>query len=850
MLSLEQLRDAIHALFKARACTCSAAGQSYCNHGSQCPCCLAGTCCCSGCYYIVATFADSVIICNGSTRLFRHSVAVDKANVVTLGEPEPVEVVYQKLLEGLTAGDAHAVFGGGRILGPLVDEKQTEGEKVDKVGSRWAAVAIQAGVSSNRNYYSDDVLRAAAPLYEGAKVFINHEMNQNVMRSPNDIVGRFRNAKYGLIEGKDGTRVGAVMGELVITVKAQRERMLEAWEAGEGDLYGLSHTAHTEADYVKLADGAAFGIKKIKAVESLDIVSFPSAGGRLLRLVAGLSSPVPVTEEGLVNFEQKLKKVQESRFAGALSATPSETEVNALLRALEAEVSVPAAPAVAAAPAPATTTPAPVAPAPTTTVVEARLSDSDRRTLDFVAQQQRTLIVEGALAGVNLPAPLREELREGLIGQADLTPETAKAAVEKKIAVAARVIESIRGIGFGQGVVIEGGSDASEKVINLLDDLFMTDAKPEVLKAYEGIAGRKAGRPDTHSYREAYTRITGDQSPWGRPKTREGLIPLSRYDSVMAKRTVEGRRVVEGLLQTTTWAEILGDSMGRRMLAEYRGSSDSQAWRALASVESPNDFKDQKLIRWGGYGDLPAVAQAGTYQDATTPGDEQATYAVTKRGYVESVTWEALVNDDLGQIRAIPVRMGRAAARTLYKFVTMTNLASNPTLGYDSVALFHAASHGNLTTDQLSAAAAIAGMNAMMLQTDMSGNETLSLTASWLMVPVALREMGRRLTGLDRYPLDARDATEANTVRDLGLNTLIVNPYMTDTDQWIIGADKGDCPLQVIGFLFGQEEPTLVIADLQNAGDLFAADTYKYKLRHVYSGAAVDHRGVYAGIPA
>lgn len=797
--------------------------------------------CCS----IVATFTDSVIVACGPTKLVKHAVTQDLFGNVTLGEAEPVEIVYQKLTEGLIGADK-PVFGGGRIIGPIVDPAETvaEGESAAKAGSLWAAVAIQAGISANRNYYSDDVLRSAAALYEGAKVFSNHELRPDVMRDPRDLVGRFREAKYALIEGADGKTVGAVVGKLRITDKAYRERMLEAWDAGEPDLFGLSHTAQSEGEYVRLSDGPAMGVTKIRAVESLDIVAFPAAGGRVLRLVAGMTSPVHVTEEGLMEFAAKLKKIQESRLKGALSANPNEAEVNALLRVLEADVPAPVPPVPPApAPAPAVPPPAP-APAPAVTLTEA-----DRRLLDGFARMQRGALIDAGLQGVNLPEPMRVELRESLIERQDLTAEAVSAAVQKKVDVAARVIESARGIGFGQGVVIEGGLDSGEKALHLLDDLLMTDANPAVLAEYEKISGRKAQKPDTFSIKEGYVRITGDRKPYTGITTREGLIPMSRYEGIMRKRVVEGRRIVEGLVQSTTWAEIMGDSIARRMLAEYRGSSDSQDWRLLASVESPNDFRTRRHVRWGGYGDLPAVNQAGTYQPATTPGDEEATYAATKRGYIESVTWEAIVNDDLGQIRQIPIRMGRAAARTLYKFVTLTNLASNPVMTYDAKALFHV-DHGNLVTDQLSATSAIAAMNAMMLQTDMSTNEVLGIVARWLMVPVALREMGRRLTGLDRFPKTERDATESNTVRDLGLNTLIVNPYMTDTDQWVIGADKGDCPIQVIGFLFGQEEPTIVIADQQNVGDTFLADQYNYKIRHVYGGAGVDHRGVSAGIPA
>jgi hypothetical protein len=808
----------------------------------------------------VATFDDHVIVSHGATRLFKFPLSQDLFGTVTMGDPVPVELIYKELKEGM----------GGRIIGPLPvanADKLSEAERKEKVGTEWAVVVIESGVSANRNFYPEDVLRAATPLYEGAKVFWGHtRRGANGEPDPRDTAGVIRKPQFSIIEGKNGgAPTGAIVATLRATDRKAREMLMEAYEAGQPDLVGLSHTADAEGEYQNHTDGQpVMRVKKINAIESVDLVSFPSAGGRVLRLVAGMSSPVVVTEEGLVNFAQKLKKIQESRFAGMLSATPSEAEVDALLRVLEAEDKAKTAPAPAA-PAP---TPAPVAappavppavvaapaPTPDSGTVRESLSDADRSLLQQWQRSQRTVIVEAALTGVNLPAPLLAELRESLASTDGLTAEAARAAVAKKVEVAAALVESFRGIGSGAGMSFGAATvsaDEAQKVVDLLDDLMMTDASEGALKAYEAIAGRKAARPDTHSIKEAYVRLTGDQRVYGRDntRTREGLVNMSRYDGIMSKRLVEGRRLVEGTLQTTTWAEVFGDSIARRMLAEYRSDPGMMAWKIIASVVPLNDFRTQRRIRWGGYGDLPTVLQADPYTEATTPGDEEATYAAVKRGYVEGMTWEALVNDDLNQIRSIPVKMGRAAARTLFKFVTVTNLASNPNMTYDATALF-AVGHSNLITTALSATNLETARQKLADQTDMSTNEKLNLYPSWLMVPTALEALGWRLINSPVAPIANQNATEPSFIRSLGLNTLIVNPYLTDANDWFVGADKSSCALMEIGFLFGQEEPTIVIADMQNVGSFFTSDVQKLKIRHVYGGAPVDHRAAVGGIVA
>jgi hypothetical protein len=813
MLSLEQLRDAIRAALEAKL------GPAW-NEGVDHWC-------------IKATFADGVII-DQAGKLSRLAIAVDLFDEVQLGEPEPVEMVYRKLEAALVEG-----YGGGRILGPLTApgfEKLTEAEKTAQAGSLWAAVAIQAGTSKNRNHYPESVLRTAAPLYEGAKVFLNHELREDVMRDPRDLAGRFREAKFALIEGEHGP-VGAVIGTLKITDKKQRERMLEAEAAGEIDLYGLSHTAQTEAEYQKLADGPALVVNRIRAVESLDIVSFPSAGGRMLRLVAGMSSPVPVTEEGLMKFADKLKKLQEGAadLYKLLSAQPTEAEVDALLKVMEAKAATPPPAAVVTPPA------AVVAPA---------LSDADRSLLAEVRSGQRASMVEAALRGVNLPEAMAEELRKELIAREGLTTETAKAAVEAKVAVATRVLEGSRGIGFGAGITIEGGQDGAEKALNRLDDIMMSDASSEALKVYESIAGRKATRPDSYSIRGAYVDITGDRRPFGQSTSREGLVNMERYRPILAKRTIEGRRVMEAsALLLTTWTEVFGDSVARRMISEYRSDVGMDNWRKIASVVPLNDFRTQHRIRVGGFGDLSTVTIDADYTVLAAPGDEEVTYAAAKRGNFFDLAWETLVNDDLGQVRSIPVRMGKSAARTLFKFVTSTLCAANPTVDYDSVALFVAA-HSNIITSALSPSQISVARQKMAAQTDMSTSEKLNLFPSWLMVPVELEEIGWRIVNVPVANVAGQNATEPSYQRSLGLNQLIVNPYLTDTNNWFVGADKGSCPFIEIGFLFGQEEPTIVVGDQQAVDPYFIADRIRYKIRHVYGGDVVDHRGVVGGIVA
>ena len=78
------------------------------------------------------------------------------------------------------------------------------------------------------------------------------------------------------------------------------------------------------------------------------------------------------------------------------------------------------------------------------------------------------------------------------------------------------------------------------------------------------------------------------------------------------------------------------------MVKEYGASAYNKDWKKIASVVPRFDFRTNHITRMGGYGDLPIVAEGAAYTATTSPTDEEATYAMVKRGYTEDITWEML----------------------------------------------------------------------------------------------------------------------------------------------------------------------------------------------------------------
>jgi hypothetical protein len=341
--------------------------------------------------------------------------------------------------------------------------------------------------------------------------------------------------------------------------------------------------------------------------------------------------------------------------------------------------------------------------------------------------------------------------------------------------------------------------------------------------------------PRFRSFREAYLTITGDTHFTGQLKEAKDL-----------------HRFTEALT-TSSWAEILGDSITRRMIVEYK-RPEMNDWRKIIPpgyITSVPDFRTNKRMRMGGYGTLPSVAESGTYTELTSPTDEEASYSVSKYGGLETITMEMIADDDMGAILRIPVNLGRTASITLYRFV-LDFIKVNAAVTYDSKALFHA-DHANLGAAALSATSLLAAKIAMADQTAYGAStDILGLVPRWLLVPNELQDIAFRLTtsgmSIGSAESSARYTdTEPNIHSTYGLKVILV-PYWTDANDWALVCDPADCPTLEVGFFQGREEPELFVQDQPTSGSMFTADKITYKIRHIYGGAVLDHRGMYKAV--
>lgn len=690
---------------------------------------------------------------------------------------------YAIIDEKVTLGDPVAVEKQVTYVPMQAAGQIMAAAQEDGSGYKWNVRIVAFGKDKNGNYWDKDVLTAAVDKFEGAKVFALEEAQHQA--KPHRF-GKSVRDLVGIISNVT-TAADGLYGALTILPAAKwlRDNLVGCAEMGLDNVLGLSVDVKGKLGVTTIA-GQKMQMMTMIASATVDVVYEPVAKGEFLTMAAAVEAGQKEETDMLKKLLAALVAVRPD-LAGPINEglqAGTMTEDQALGKIVAATNSG----------------------SRTDDHIQALAGEAMHNMQKAQAatgiDETRIMACEvmliSSLAASKLPDAVQDKLRASYEGTV-FTREQLQAAIKAEKDMLDKLTAS--GVVTGAGDV-RVTTDQLDKHGKMLDDFF----------AGNGV----------HSFKACYQEITGDMKISGE------LRDASRLSASIS---------------STTFDLILGDALTRRMQEEYNASGLDD-WRKIVDVVPLNDFRTQHRTRMGGYGDLPTVSQGNPYTALTSPDDAEATYAASKKGGTEDITLEAIRNDDAGVIRRVPVKLSRAAARTLYKFV-FGFISGNAAI-YDSVALFHA-THANLGAAALTKATLQAGRLAMMKQTEAGSLEPLGIAPRFIIVPSDLEDAAYELTAqpnLGGFTPTAPDAVRKQTWDIIGVKT------WTDANNWYLAADPKDIPCIEVGFLDGKEMPELFVQDMPNVGSMFSNDKLTYKIRHIYGGGVVDYLGLYGAVVA
>ena len=782
---------------------------------------------------------------NGTYKKFTFTKSGDE---YTFSDPVDVEIDFTT---NLTEADLTFGVKPEELHFDVGFERFTEATK-EKIGREWEVVLIEAGDSKNGRVYPAKVLKDSVKLFEGVSVFADHateeEHTKNPGRSVKDKVGKIVNVRF-----KEWTVNGKKRSGLVGTMKVMQPwlqtTLKEAFEQNEPDFYGLSIDAQGAVEYKYSNGKKIIEITKLSEVSSVDVVNRPAAGGQFTRLVADLG-----TQSAEITIHEDEGDINEMTLIEQLEALAKEKPDQ--IRSLFASIGLQEA----VKPATEVIVPIQEAVKPAEVVATAPVIDPAfvQRITEMEAEIKRNGVEKRIAKLVGEFTTLSDFSKNRLVEsyldvstRREFTDDEFRADANSFLTHEASFATSKGTSRMKEGEIKMGRDEADTKVLALRG--LITGQTEDGVAPYTNL-------------REAFYRYNPGADPYA--SVDEILDALA----VPYNSTKDSKRIQESVT-SSTFGEVFADNMHFAMIKAFSYGDLDAMWRKLASDIVPvSDYRTNHWARVGGYPDLDTVAEGATYQETTTPGDEEITFTISKYGNLEYITEESILADRGNVISNIPMKLGRGASRTAWKFFMNMVTTTNGTMPYDTVALYHA-SHGNTGTAALSVSSLNAVDVAMRQQVPYGhtglGEYLGELNApKYLIIPSNLRALAKRIIDpSDAYGVmmnqqaghaDSNTATYPDTANTLdphmfkgsGMEPIVYEPLSTDVNNWFVSANPALVPTFVAAFLNGRQQPELFIQNDPKQGSRFSADKIGYKVRFVFGGAVQDHRSFYRQVVA
>lgn len=373
------------------------------------------------------------------------------------------------------------------------------------------------------------------------------------------------------------------------------------------------------------------------------------------------------------------------------------------------------------------------------------------------------------------------------------------------------------------------------------------EAITERVDAAKASVGEVLGESGYSTVRQRYQRDPARQK---RVAAAVQLLERAKHDPVW------GRAMLQEAMSTSDFPALFGDALDRQLYRAYEATMPS--WRSYCRRATVPDFREVKRFATSSFrGLLPRVKERGNYSERSTDEFEYR-YAVQKYGALVDISWETLINDDLGALDSAPQDLSQSVIDSQEAFVAevINDGLSNPGLEVNEATNFFHADHDNLTSDLLDRDALNDAVVELRSRRD-DNNNPIVIRAMTLVVPPSLTDQANEILDTREYRVADGDNTRIisgnGVYTDLRVETNYWLPtYLSAGQQnaWFLFASPSSArPAIEVGFLRGNESPALYErASNQSPDDGFSFedDSRAWKVRTVHGGGLVDPRMAYA----
>lgn len=309
---------------------------------------------------------------------------------------------------------------------------------------------------------------------------------------------------------------------------------------------------------------------------------------------------------------------------------------------------------------------------------------------------------------------------------------------------------------------------------------------------------------------------------------------LARHALMLSGQPMNGgpMEMLGRALTSTDLPVILGNAANTSLFAGFAAAEET--WSTWCGTGSAPDFKEQTLAMLSEGDDLDEISESQPYRYGAVS-DAKETYRVVTYGKLFAITRQAMINDEIGALTAIPMARGMDAARKVGD-LPYAVLTANSAMR-DNVALFHAG-HGNLGTAGAPSSDTIAqAIKLMKLQKDIGGKRRINIRAQFFIAPVTLEGAAEVFFNSTQFAGTSEAATRVNPYAGTRF-TRVYEPRLDDSSAtaYYLAGPQGQTV--TVFFLGGQQTPYL------ETKTGWTVDGIEYKVRIDAGAKAVDWRGM------